>query len=106
MARKARSHTLIKDKLLDPYFITIDDMCHTVNEVVQKNSNHFRSKGKSKSYEKAISFHPNLGSALFAISRYLKHDKDTRDLDGVLDQYKTIENNLKQFINEQVNSVL
>ena len=106
MARKARSHTLIKDKLLDPYFITIDDMCHTVNEVVQKNSNHFRSKGKSKSYEKAISFHPNLGSALFAISRYLKHDKDTRDLDGVLDQYKTIENNLKQFIDEQVNSVL
>lgn len=106
MARKARSHTLIKDKLLDPYFITIDDMCHTVNEVVQKNSNHFRSKGKSKSYEKAISFHPNLGSSLFAISRYLKHDKDTRDLDGVLDQYKTIENNLKQFIDEQVNSVL
>lgn len=106
MARKAKSHTLIKDKLLDPYFITIDDMCHTVNEVVQKDSNHFRSKGKSKSYEKAISFHSNLGQALFAIQRYLKHDKETRDLDGVLKQYKTIENNLKQFINEQVSSIL
>tara|TARA_B100000963_G_C22588727_1_gene654411 strand:- start:1235 stop:1555 length:321 start_codon:yes stop_codon:yes gene_type:complete len=106
MARKARSHTLIQDKLIEPYFITIDDMCHTVNQTVQKNSDHFRSKGKSKSYEKAISFHPNLGSALFAISKYLKHDKETRDLDAVLDQYKTIENNLKQFIDEQVNSVL
>lgn len=106
MARKAKSHTLIKDKLLEPYFITIDDMCHTVNKVVQKNSTHFRSKGKSKSYEKAISFHSNLGQALFAIQRYLKHDKETRDLDGVLEQYKTIENNLKQYIDEQVSSIL
>ena len=30
----------------------------------------------------------------------------TRDLDGVLKQYKTIENNLKQFIDEQVSSIL
>jgi hypothetical protein len=103
MARKAKSHTVIKDPLLEPYFVTIDDNCCTVNQTIQKDSNHFRSKGNgSKSYEKSISFHANLGTALFAISKALQHDKETRNLDEVLEQFKTIELNLKQFINEQV----
>tara|TARA_R100000951_G_scaffold90559_1_gene78860 strand:+ start:504 stop:824 length:321 start_codon:yes stop_codon:yes gene_type:complete len=102
MARKAKSHTMIKDPLLEPYFVTIDDNCCTVNQTIQKDSNHFRSKGKEKSYEKAISFHANLGTALIAISKNLLHDKKTRDLSEVLEQFKTIELNLKQFINEQV----
>jgi hypothetical protein len=106
MARKAKSHTMIKDPLLEPYFVTIDENCCTVNQIIQKNANHFRSKGKTKSYEKAISFHSNLGTALFCIARYLKHDKGTHDLDGVLSKYEQIELNLKQFINEQVSSVI
>ena len=59
-----------------------------------------------KSYDKALTFHSNLGQALFAISENLKHDKETRSLDELLNQYKTIELNLKQFINEQVSSVI
>ena len=43
MARKAKSHTMIKDPLLEPYFVTIDDNCCTVNQTIQKDSNHFRS---------------------------------------------------------------
>jgi|TARA_B110000977_G_scaffold59292_1_gene80495 hypothetical protein len=107
MARKAKSHTVIKDPLLEPYFVTIDENCCTVNETIQKDSNHFRSKGTSaKSYDKALTFHSDLGAALFAISRNLKHDKETRGLDELLDQFKTIELNLKQFINEQVSSAV
>ena len=107
MARKAKSHTVIKDPLLEPYFVTIDDNCCTVNQTIQKNTNHFRSKGTSeKSYDKALTFHSNLGQALFAISENLKHDKETRSLDELLNQYKIIELNLKKFINEQVSSVI
>ena len=54
MARKLKSHTLIEDPALEPYFITRDDNCYTVNQRIQSNANHFRSTGKSKEYTKAL----------------------------------------------------
>ena len=55
MANKSRSLTTISDPSLDPYFITKDDHCYTVNIKIESNKDHFRSKGKSKSYSKSIS---------------------------------------------------
>ena len=54
MANKSRSLTTISDPSLDPYFITKDDHCYTVNIKIESNKDHFRSKGKSKSYSKSI----------------------------------------------------
>ena len=48
MARKAKSLTKIEDPRLEPYFITKDDNCYTVNERVIPNQDHFRSKGNIK----------------------------------------------------------
>ena len=45
MARKAKSLTTISDPLMEPYFITKDEMCFTVNERITPNKDHFRSKG-------------------------------------------------------------
>ena len=43
MARKAKSLTTISDPLMEPYFITKDEMCFTVNERITPNKDHFRS---------------------------------------------------------------
>ena len=53
MAR-VKSHTIIDDPALDPYFITRDEYNYIVNEKITTDANHFRSKGGSKEYDKAI----------------------------------------------------
>ena len=42
MARKAKAITVITDPLLEPYYITKDDLCYTVNERIIPNKDHFR----------------------------------------------------------------
>ena len=43
MAKKAKSITVISDPLMEPYYITKDDLCYTVNERITPNKDHFRS---------------------------------------------------------------
>ena len=47
---KIKQLTTIEDPNLEPYFITKDDHCYTVQMRVKPNSNHFRTKGKVKEY--------------------------------------------------------
>ena len=46
MSRRSKSLTTISDPLMEPYFITKDETCYTVNERIQPDTNHFRSKGE------------------------------------------------------------
>ena len=97
MARKAKSITTITDPILDPYFITKDDHCYTVNVKVESDKDHFRSKGKSKTYSKSISYHARFDQALRWISDEQLHIKKKLDLNGFLTQFKNIRNNIKEY---------
>ena len=50
--KKFKQVQTISDKSLEPFFITKDEYSYTVKEMVTSDANHFRSKGKSKTYEK------------------------------------------------------
>ena len=97
MARKAKSITTITDPILDPYFITKDDHCYTVNVKVESDKDHFRSKGKSKTYSKSISYHARFDQALRWISDEQLHIKKKLDLNEFLTQFKIIRNNIKEY---------
>ena len=97
MARKAKSITTITDPILDPYFITKDDHCYTVNIKVESDKDHFRSKGKSKTYSKSISYHARFDQALRWISDEQLHIKKKLDLSEFLTQFKNIRNNIKEY---------
>jgi len=97
MARKAKSITTITDPILDPYFITKDDHCYTVNVKVESDKDHFRSKGKSKTYSKSISYHARFDQALRWISDEQLHIKKKLDLNEFLTQFKNIRNNIKEY---------
>tara|TARA_R100001443_G_scaffold115170_1_gene132317 strand:- start:1663 stop:1980 length:318 start_codon:yes stop_codon:yes gene_type:complete len=97
MARKAKSLTTITDPNLDPYFITKDDHCYTVNIKVESDKDHFRSKGKSKTYSKSISYHARFDQALKWISDEQLHIKKKLDLNEFLTQFKNIRNNIKEY---------
>ena len=51
MVRKRKSIQTITDPILEPFFITKDEYSYTIKEKVTSNKDHFRSKGKSKTYE-------------------------------------------------------
>ena len=97
MAKKSRSLTTISDPSLDPYFITKDDHCYTVNIKVESDKDHFRSKGKSKTYSKSISYHARFDQALRWISDEQLHIKKKLDLSEFLTQFKNIRNNIKEY---------
>ena len=102
MARKLKSLTLIEDAAMEPYFITKDENCYTVNQRIQSNADHFRSKGKSKEYTKALTFHANFGQALNRITQDKLHTKEHyTTLDSFLNEFRTIENKIKNYINEK-----
>lgn len=102
MARKPKSITMIEDPSLEPYFITNDENCYTVNIKVVSDANHFRSTGKSKTYTKALTFHANFGSALERVTKDQLHTKKSyKSLSDFLEYYKTIETNIKNYINEK-----
>jgi hypothetical protein len=104
MARKLKSHTLIEDPAMEPYFITRDDNCYTVNQRIQSNANHFRSTGKSKEYTKALTFHSNFEQALNRITQDQLHDKEHHSsLEGFLQKFRTIESNIKTYLKNNKN---
>jgi|TARA_R110002050_G_scaffold157723_1_gene286369 hypothetical protein len=102
MARKPKSLTMIEDQSLEPYFITKDENCYTVNIKIKSNANHFRSTGKSKTYTKALTFHSDFGTALERVTKEQLHNKKShKSLSDFLGNYKTIESNIKNYINEK-----
>ena len=64
MVRKRKSIQTITDPILEPFFITKDEYSYTIKEKVTSNKDHFRSKGKNKTYEKSLFYYPNLVSML------------------------------------------
>ena len=98
--KKFKEVQKITDPSLDPYFITRDDNCFTVKELVQPNSGHFRTQGKGKSYEKALCYFPKFESAIDKISR-LKMDKsEYTSIRSYIDEYEQVNNNLINFLKE------
>ncbi len=66
--KKFKQIQTITDPALEPYFITRDEYRFTVKENVAPNTNHFRTKGKGKSYEKSLSYFPTFEAALKKIA--------------------------------------
>lgn len=98
MPKTKKNTTTISDPLLEPFYISKDDMCYTVNERITPNEHHFRSVGKGTEYSKPQGYYPDFKSALEKITKEKLHTrKDYKDLIEFLNDYKEIETNIKQY---------
>jgi hypothetical protein len=98
MARKAKSLTTISDPLMEPYYITKDELCFTVNERITPNKNHFRSKGEGTEYSKPQGYYPEFQQALTKVAKEKLHTrKDYESLSEFLNEFKLIETNIKNY---------
>lgn len=98
---KTNSIKTISDPLLEPFFITRDDYCFTVNERIIPNKAHFRSKEGGKEYFKPQGYYPKLEQALVKIAELkIYTEKELNSLQKLINKYLDIQIEIKTFINE------
>jgi len=100
MIRKRKTNQTLTDSKLDPFFITVDDYCFTVKEMVTPDTNHFKSNGKTKKYERSLFYYPSLDTALVKIAELKASTGDFNSMDEYLKNYETIKNEIKEYTHE------
>ncbi len=88
--------TIIKDDLLEPYFIGKDAYCYTEYEVITPQKKYLAEGSKGKKYEKPIGHYADFGSALEAIMKAQLNVKNGEysSIQSYLDKWNEIKNNL------------
>ena len=97
MSGKRKSIQTITDSLLEPFFITKDEYSYTVKEMITSDANHFRSKGKSKTYEKSLYYFPEFSQALNKIADLKATKGNFESLTEYIENYKSIQNQIKNY---------
>jgi len=93
MARKKdQQYTkYIKDPVLEPYFIQLEENCYTVHKNITAES--------KKEYSQKIGHYKSLYVALSKIAEDTAKRKSYDSIKGFMNEYKTIINNLNQAYN-------
>jgi hypothetical protein len=63
------SYTIIKDPVLEPFFLSKDQYCYTVYENVTPDPANLEKGSKGKDYQKALGYYTKLSHALNAIAK-------------------------------------
>ncbi len=63
------SYTIIKDPVLEPFFLSKDQYCYTVYETVTPDPANLEAGSKGKDYQKALGYYTKLSHALNAIAK-------------------------------------
>ncbi len=95
--KRRKSIQVITDPLLEPFFITKDEYSYTVKQNVTSDISHFRSKGKSKTYEKSLYYYPTFGDALNKIAELKTGVNNYNNLKDFINHYKEISNQIKNY---------
>ena len=88
---------LITDPALEPFFISRDEYCFTIKERISPKSNHFRTKGEGKEYEKSLYYFPTFSSALEKIADLQTSLSTPGSLNEYLENYKLISKQIKNY---------
>ena len=88
--------TIIKDDLLEPYFIGKDAYCYTAYEVITPQKKYLAEGSKGTKYEKPIGHYSDFGSALEAIMKAQLNVKNGEysSIQSYLDKWNEIKNKL------------
>jgi len=80
----------IRDPLLEPYFIQLDDYCYAVHKTIV-------AQESGKEYSQALGFYKSIDGCLRAISRDKVMAKSYNSLREYIDEYKSIVSRLDKF---------
>ena len=84
--------TIIKDELLEPFFISRDIHCYTVYETVAPQRKHWKKEEIGEAYEKALGHFSSFEGAMRSILE-LKVNKDDKVFSSIkeyLNEWKVV----------------
>jgi uncharacterized protein YutD len=87
MNNKKEYLRFIHDPLLEPYFISMDDYCLTVNVKITPDENYTNS---GKDYNKVVGHYSNLSNALKSIIKEKTNSKSYSSLEEYITEYNLI----------------
>jgi len=89
--------TIIKDNLLEPYFIGKDAHCYTAYEVITPQKKYLEKGSEGKNYEKPIGHYTDFGSAVQSImkAKLNRGDKEFDSIKDYLNEWNKIKLELK-----------
>jgi len=97
------SYTIIKDSAIEPFHISKDQHCYTVYETITPETKNLSKGSKGKNYEKALSHHGNLGSALKSIAKNKTNtDKTYNSIQEYITEYQNIHEEISQTFNLEI----
>ena len=73
--------TIIRDPLLEPYFIGKDAYCYTAYEVITPQKKYLEKGSLGKDYEKPIGHYKDFGNALEAIMKHQLNETPIHSLE-------------------------
>ena len=86
----------INDPVMEPYFISMDDNCMTVNIKIIPDA---RYSNSGKEYVKVIGHYSNLSSALKSIAKDKVNSQSYDSLQNYIEEYKSVIESLTNTIN-------
>ena len=95
MSKEKEYTRTITDPLMEPYFITVDDNCMTVNIKIMPDA---RYTDSGKEYNKIIGHYSNITSALKSIAKDKTNSQSYDSLHNYVQEYKSITEKLTQII--------
>jgi len=96
MTKEKEYARTITDPLMEPYFISIDSSCVTVNVKVVPDS---RYTDSTTEYVKAVGHFSQINTALKTIIREKTNGKSYESLRDYMDEYRAITEDLNQILN-------
>ena len=100
------SLTLIKDPLIEPYFIGKDSNSYTVYETLMRGTNKKKGRGRqsrAKEGIKPISFHTTFGSCLASIARLKVSNQQTyNSISEYVAEWKRVKEEINQIVNPEL----
>ena len=87
MTKEKEYTRFITDPVMEPYFISMDDNCMTVNVKVIPDA---RYTDSGKEYTKIIGHYSNLGTALRSIAKEKVNSKSYDSLKTYINEYTTL----------------
>lgn len=89
--------TIIKDPIMEPFYIGKDNYCYTVYEVVTPDAENVKTKGKGKVYEKPVGHYSDFGRALECVAKSKTNSNSTySSIQEYLSNWNSIKNEINQ----------
>ena len=96
MSKEKEYTRFITDPVMEPYFISMDDNCMTVNIRVMPDA---RYSDSGKEYTKVIGHYSSLASALKSIAKDKTNSESYDSLSNYIERYNSISESLNSIVN-------